>query len=137
MKCKNWYQITLFIMLLILISSACSTTDFVRVEEPAAQEVENPAINEGATEDSDHDDEPKPTADDSSSNTNESPQIKYGSFEFEGEEREHMLFIPENYTDTKNYPLVIYLHGHGVNAQWGMDNTQLNQVGDINNFLIF
>ena len=70
------------------------------------------------------------------STANESTQIEKGSFEFDGQEREHLVFIPDNYTDAKSYPLVIFLHGYGGNGQGGMEYSQFNQVGNTYNFLI-
>ncbi|MGD8753048.1 MAG: PHB depolymerase family esterase [Anaerolineales bacterium] len=42
----------------------------------------------------------------------------------------------DNYTDEKDFPLVIYLHSYGWNAQKGLDYTQLNQVGNAYGFII-
>jgi polyhydroxybutyrate depolymerase len=67
----------------------------------------------------------------------EVPQtIETGTLEFDGKEREYMVFIPDNYTDANVFPLVIYLHSYGWSAQKGMDYTQLNQVGNIYDFVI-
>lgn len=63
-------------------------------------------------------------------------QIKTGSFDFEGKHRNYMMFLPNNYTGTTNFPLVIYLHSYGWTAQQGMDYTLLNHVADTSNFVI-
>jgi len=70
------------------------------------------------------------------STSNESTQIIKGSFDFEGQEREHLVFIPDDYTDTNIYPLVIFLHGYGDAPQGAMEYTRFNQVGNTNNFMI-
>lgn len=62
--------------------------------------------------------------------------IETGTLEFDGLKRTYLVFIPDKYTDSKEYPLVIYLHSYGWNAQKGMDYTQLNQVGNANGFFI-
>jgi polyhydroxybutyrate depolymerase len=73
---------------------------------------------------------PEPT------NTEIPLKIETGSLEFDGQERNFMVFIPDDYTDTNKFPLVIYLHSYGWDAQKGMDYTQLNQVGSTFNFMI-
>ncbi len=42
-------------------------------------------------------------------------QIEYGSFEFDGYEREYIVFLPENYEPGS--PLVLNLHGDGMGSQ--------------------
>lgn len=63
-------------------------------------------------------------------------QIKLGSFEFEGHHRDYKLFLPNNYSTTKSFPLVIYLHSYGWNAQKGMSYTSFNQVADTSDFIV-
>lgn len=63
-------------------------------------------------------------------------QIKSGSFNFEGHHRNYKLFLPNNYSITKSYPLVIYLHSYGWTAQKGMSYTSLNQVADTSGFIV-
>jgi len=60
--------------------------------------------------------------------TNNPFRIETSSIKFEGQEREHLVFIPDDYTDTKIYPLVIFLHGYGGAPQGIMEYTQFNQV---------
>ena len=63
-------------------------------------------------------------------------QIQTGSFDFEGHNRNYMVFVPNNYPDTINFPLVIYLHSYGWTAQKGMDHTLMNLVADTSGFII-
>ena len=63
-------------------------------------------------------------------------QIQKGSFDFDGNSRNYMVFIPKNYTVNSNFPLVIYLHSYGWNAEKGMNYTNLNQVADTANFIV-
>ena len=63
-------------------------------------------------------------------------QIQTGSFEFEGRLRNYMVYLPNNYTGSINFPLVIYLHSYGWTAQQGMNYTQLNQVADASDFIV-
>jgi polyhydroxybutyrate depolymerase len=62
--------------------------------------------------------------------------METGTLEFDGQERNFIVFIPDNYSDTNKFPLLIYLHSYGWDAQKGMDYTQLNQVGNTYNFII-
>jgi len=63
-------------------------------------------------------------------------QIKTGSFDFEGHNRNYMVFLPNNYPGTINFPLMIYLHSYGWIAQQGMNYTKLNQVADKYGFMV-
>jgi len=63
-------------------------------------------------------------------------QIKLDSFDFEGHHRNYKLFLPNNYSITKSFPLVIYLHSYGWTAQQGMSYTLLNQVADTSGFMV-
>ena len=62
--------------------------------------------------------------------------IETDSFEFEGQERTHMLFIPDSYSDSQNYPLVIDLHALDLTAEHEMNYTQLNQVAESYGFMV-
>jgi polyhydroxybutyrate depolymerase len=79
---------------------------------------------------------PEPTETQISIATSEYPGIVYSNFEYDGNKRFHMVYIPDSYSDTEKIPLVIYLHSYGWGAQKGMDYTQLNQVGDDFGFMI-
>ncbi|MBU8892140.1 MAG: dienelactone hydrolase family protein [Bacteroidales bacterium] len=63
-------------------------------------------------------------------------QIQTGSFDFDGDQRNYMAYLPDNYNDTLNFPLVIYLHCYGWTAQQGMNYTLLNQVADTSGFIV-
>ncbi len=63
-------------------------------------------------------------------------QIQTGSISFDGRLRNYMVYLPNNYTGSINFPLVIYLHSYGSTAQWGMNYTQLNQVADASDFIV-
>jgi len=63
-------------------------------------------------------------------------QIKSGSFDFEGHQRNYKLFLPHNYSITNKLPLVIYLHSYGWTAQQGMNYTSLNQIADTSDFIV-
>ena len=63
-------------------------------------------------------------------------QIQTDSFEFEGRLRNYMVYLPNNYTGSTNFPLVIYLHCYGWTAQQGMNYTMLNQVADASDFIV-
>lgn len=63
-------------------------------------------------------------------------QIETGSFDFEGHHRNYMVYLPNNYPGTINFPLVIYLHSYGWTAQQGMNYTLLHQVADTSGFIV-
>ena len=47
-----------------------------------------------------------------------------------------MVYLPNNYTGTISFPLVIYLHAYGWTAQQEMNYTLLHQVADTSDFLV-
>ena len=63
-------------------------------------------------------------------------QNQTGSFEFEGRTRDYIVSLPDNFSDTTNFPLVIYLHSYGWTAQQGMDYTLMNLVADTSGFIV-
>ena len=63
-------------------------------------------------------------------------QIQTRSFDFDGNTRSYILFVPKNYPGDSSFPLVIYLHCYGWNAERGMNYTNLNQVADTANFVV-
>ena len=63
-------------------------------------------------------------------------QIESGSLEFEGQEREYIVFTTGSYSEDQEYPMVIYLHSWGWTAEHDMEVTQLNQVADNNDFIV-
>jgi len=60
--------------------------------------------------------------------------IEYGGFEFDGYEREYIVFLPENFEP--GLPLVFNLHGDGMGSQQMMDWTGMNEVADTANFVL-
>ena len=127
MKGKRSFQIAFAVALLILVLPACRSGNEATGITPTVQGAEAPSEDEA-------EEAPNQNDDGLSIPLSESLQIETGSFEFEGQERTFMVFIPDNYTEGGNYPLVIYLHSYGWNPQLGMDYTQLNQVGNTYNF---
>jgi polyhydroxybutyrate depolymerase len=63
-------------------------------------------------------------------------QIQNGSFDFDGLTRNYMVYLPTNYTDSTNFPLVIHLHSGGWTAQQDMNYIKLNQVADTCGFIV-
>lgn len=64
------------------------------------------------------------------------PGLAYYNLEFDGKKRFYMVYIPEGYSTSDTYPLVIYLHSYGWGAQRGMDYTRLDQLADTYGFMI-
>jgi polyhydroxybutyrate depolymerase len=63
-------------------------------------------------------------------------EIQTGSFDFDGHLRNYIVYLPNNYTGTINFPLVIHLHSGGWTAQQDMDYIKLNQVADSRGFIV-
>ncbi|HOX87529.1 MAG TPA: PHB depolymerase family esterase [bacterium] len=61
-------------------------------------------------------------------------QTQRYSFEFEGETREYLVFLPQNFK--ANMPVVFNLHGYTDNAQWQMDYSLMNEVADTAGFIL-
>jgi polyhydroxybutyrate depolymerase len=62
--------------------------------------------------------------------------IESGSLEFDGLEREYLVLIPDTYSESQNYPLMIYLHSEGWSPQEDWEYVQLNQYGDTHEFIV-
>jgi len=63
-------------------------------------------------------------------------EMEAGSFDFDGRLRNYMVYLPKNYTDTIDFPLVICLHPYGWTAERMMNYTNFNQVADDYNFTV-
>ncbi len=138
-KHKNLYHIASSIALLLLVSSACGSSNEGSVLPPTAPETEPseaPSTDKVEPVETDQEEEPTPTSEVLRTTTSDSSQIETDGFDFEGLDRHYMVFLPQNYTGTINFPLVIYLHSYGWNAQKGMNYTSLNQVADTNDFIV-
>jgi len=61
-------------------------------------------------------------------------QLEYGSFVFDGYDRDYIVFLPENYKP--GLPLVLNLHGYGMDAQEEIEYTLMNEVADTANFVL-
>jgi polyhydroxybutyrate depolymerase len=125
MKNKIFYRFALAIPLALLVLPACGSGNEVTVESPQIET----GSNEGTVEATQIETE-------SNNSTAEATQIEKGSLEFEGRQRDYMVFLPKNYTGTLNFPLVIYLHAYGWSAKMGMEYTLLHEVADTNDFMV-
>lgn len=63
-----------------------------------------------------------------------SAQVQTGSFVFEGQLRDYLVFLPQNYAP--NMPVVFNLHGYTDNANWQMDYSLMNNVADTAGFIV-
>ena len=147
MKHNNFYHIAYTIALILLFTQACGSSNIDLEITPAAQAIE---ASEAVGTDEVPQEVVTPTVEPTSTSVATNPamstptstatskpfHIESASFEFEGQERNYMVFIPDTYTDSQNYPMVIYLHSYGWTAQQGMDYTQLNQVANSYNFMV-
>jgi len=60
--------------------------------------------------------------------------VEYGNFVFDGNERDYMVFNPENFE--AGLPLVLNLHGYTCIAQNQMDWSGMNLVADTATFIV-
>jgi len=63
-------------------------------------------------------------------------QIEEGSFIMEGRKRDYKVFLPGNYSDTQNYPMVIYLHSYGWTVTECMNYTKLYEAAEKSDFIV-
>jgi polyhydroxybutyrate depolymerase len=63
-------------------------------------------------------------------------QDRTGSFEFEGHNRDYIVFFPDNYSNKEKFPLLIYLHSYDFTSEIEMEYTQLNLVTDTSGFIL-
>ena len=63
-------------------------------------------------------------------------QTKASISDTEGLKRNFTVFLPNNYSDTTDFPLVIYLHGYGWTVEQDMNYTRLYEVTDTTGFII-
>lgn len=129
---KSYKQAILAIaLMLLLVSPACSG---VAITEAATEVVTEEAP------------EPKPeevvyydrTFDpmEASVALKENPQFEEGSFDFDGKEREYIIFLPKSYDGSVDYPLIIYLHSDVWDPEFEIFYNQLDQVAETQDFLI-
>ncbi|MCU0391437.1 MAG: hypothetical protein MUE81_09990 [Thermoflexibacter sp.] len=64
------------------------------------------------------------------------PEIINGSLTYQNNLRKYILHIPSSYNGTAEFPLVVFLHGGGGNAQSAVNFTNFNQVSKSENFLM-
>ena len=129
---SNRLNLGLALMLFCILLSACGPSP----EEQVATAAALTAAAASQTPDPTVEQLPEPTDTQETSITSDLPGINYGNMEFDGKKRFYMVFVPEGYSDTEPFPLVIYLHSYGWGAQEGMDYTRLNELGDTFGFMI-
>lgn len=63
-------------------------------------------------------------------------QVESGNFDFEGNNRNYKVFLPDNYSGTTKFPLVFNLHPYTFDAQWQITYTRLQVVADTLGYII-
>ena len=63
-------------------------------------------------------------------------QLHQGSFTFDGETREYMVYLPGSYDGSSDAPLVISLHCYAWTAQQWMDYSQLHLAADASGYIV-
>ncbi|HQV33851.1 MAG TPA: PHB depolymerase family esterase, partial [Calditrichia bacterium] len=63
-------------------------------------------------------------------------QVHQRSFVQDDSLREYLLYVPEGYTGTEPWPLVINYHGFSIDAATQMDYTNMNATADSAHFLV-
>ncbi len=64
------------------------------------------------------------------------PEIVNGTISYQNNTRKYILHIPSSYDGQSAFPLVVFLHGGGGNAQSAVNFTNFNQVSKSENFLM-
>lgn len=135
MNLKKIYQITISFLLSLLFLTACGSSDQGFRNTPSAQEVKQAGVEESKTVEADETGQAKePIA--TQEDLENAFRVETGNFDFEGEQRNYMVVLPEDYADNEEFPLIIYLHSHGWTAQQGMDYTSIHQAADTFGFLV-
>ena len=63
-------------------------------------------------------------------------QIEYHTFEYDGYIRKYWVFLPQDYNNASNYPVVFNLHGYGHWALGQMNYSGMNSVADTAGFIV-
>lgn len=63
-------------------------------------------------------------------------QVESGNFDFEGNNRNYKVFLPDNYSDASKFPLVFNFHPYGFDAQWQITYTRLQVFADTLGYII-
>ena len=63
-------------------------------------------------------------------------QVESGNFDFEGNNRNYKVFLPDNYSDASKFPLVFNFHPYTFDAQWQITYTRLHVVADSLGYII-
>lgn len=64
------------------------------------------------------------------------PEIINGTISHQNMVRKYSLHIPDSYDGTEEFPLVVFLHGGGGNAESAQNFTNFNSVSEQNEFLM-
>ena len=63
-------------------------------------------------------------------------QIEYHTFEYDGYIRKYWVFLPQDYNNASNYPVVFNLHGYGGWPLDQMNYSGMNSVADTAGFIV-
>ena len=65
------------------------------------------------------------------------PGLHYQSTEFDGIDRDYILYIPSNYNGDQDYPIVFNLHGGDMTARSQMEGiSDMRPLADEENFIL-
>lgn len=65
-----------------------------------------------------------------------SAQVHNHSFEFDGETRSYIVFLPQNYNGSEPFPAVLNLHGYYQSGEEQMEFSGMNSVADTAGFIV-
>lgn len=63
-------------------------------------------------------------------------QTKTSILDIENHHRYYKIFLPSNYSETIDFPLVIYLHSYGWSVEQDINYTRLYEVADTTGFVV-
>lgn len=76
-------------------------------------------------------------ANSSSQETSTDPyQVEEGTYVFDGQERGYSVYLPESYSDSSEFPLVIYFHGYNMAVTTELGYIQLHVDAAANDFIV-
>lgn len=62
-------------------------------------------------------------------------QLQNHSFQYDGETRSYIVFLPQDYNGSVAFPVVLNLHGYNHNAEGQMEFSGMNSVADTAGFI--
>lgn len=62
--------------------------------------------------------------------------VAEGTYTFDGQDRDYIAYLPESYSDSAEYPLVIYFHAYNRDVETDLGYIQLHIDASTNDFIV-